>query len=552
MPRPIAVNTGAKKNKTVKRGNIEIASSPDITAGSESLTWYTSVPPGSGIVFVTDSYVQGYSTLGNARPIFYYCPSNSDIDIKNTINGLPDRVGQTPFGDAASALAWVASSNNYQIVNKEADHILLDNLKLQYEIDNMTSYPRGGSSWYDMQADSLSFTNANFVSSPHAVGSGQQAYTNSTEILNTDYHSIFFAIEFNSNGSYPNGYTGGWEKIFGFTGGGSDRSPGIWRWPSERRIHWRYDPNNSGCDFGKDSNYSEFDLNKVYFVGVTKNGSTATCYVNGVQVNQTSVSNPKTAGASPVRLFEYYTSGLAKISSLYVYNSVLTADEVKQLYYRSQIITSGLQSAFDSANVTSHKSNFTDNYWADLTNTSNIQSGFGNGNPSWANNFTDITICALIEKTAASNNNYACHPINKWNSGYNLNASFVLYFFDNYYGNNSDGLIGWYGYSNINGWTDITSGNYSYKMGVGEIAHIVLQRNSSGGQLWVNGEKVGSRGGATGTLGPTASYGTSDMGIYGPQPNAWSKVHQALFYNRELTDAEVIQNFKTVQHRIKK
>ena len=111
MPRPIAVNTGAKKNKTVKRGNIEIASSPDITAGSESLTWYTSVPPGSGIVFVTDSYVQGYSTLGNARPIFYYCPSNSDIDIKNTINGLPDRVGQTPFGDAASALAWVASSN---------------------------------------------------------------------------------------------------------------------------------------------------------------------------------------------------------------------------------------------------------------------------------------------------------------------------------------------------------------------------------------------------------------------------------------------------------
>lgn len=552
MPRPTAVNTGIKKNKTIKRGNIEIASSPDIVSGSDSLTWYSSVPPGNGIIFVTDSYIQGYSTLGNARPLFYSSPSTSDGDILNTINGLPDRVGQSRFTDVATALAWVASSNKYQITNKEADHILLDNLKVQYEIDNMSSYPRGGSSWYDMQSNALHFTNANFVSSPYALGSGQQAYTDSTSILDTDYHSIFFAIEFNSNGSYPNGYTGNWEKIFGFTGGGSDRSPGIWRWPSERKIHWRYDPGNSGCDFGKNSSYEEFDLDKVYFVGVTKNGSTATCYVNGVQVNQTSVSNPKTAGSSPLRFFEYYTSGLAKISSLYIYNSVLSADDVKQLYYRSQIVTTGLQSAFDSANVVSHKSNFTNNYWADLTNTSNIQGGFGNGNPSWANNINEITICALIEKTSASNNNYACHPINKWNAQYSLNASFVLYFFDNYYGNGSDGLIGWYGYATDNGWTDITAGNYSYRMNPGEIAHIVLQRNSSGGQLWVNGEKIGNKGGGTGLLGPSNVYATYDMGIYGPQPAAWAKVHQALFYNRELTDNEIRQNFKAVQHRIKK
>jgi hypothetical protein len=502
-------------------------------------------------VFATDSYAQGYSTLANARPLFYYCNSTSDSDIINAVNGLPDRVGSAAFTDAASALAWVASSNKYQIINKEADHVLLDNLKVQHEIDSMTSYPRAGTTWYDMQANSLHFVNSNFVSSPYALGSGQQAYTDSTSILDTDYHSIFFAIEFNSNASYPNGYTGGWEKIFGFTGGGSDRSPGIWRYPSERRIHWRYDPSNSGCDFGKNSNYDEFDLNKVYFVGVTKNGGTATCYVNGVQVNQTSVSNPKTAGSSPLRFFEYYTSGLAKISSLYIYNTVLTGDEVKQLYYRSKLVTNGLQSAFDSANVVSHKSSFNDNIWADLTNVDNIQSNFGNGNPSWANNFTDITICALIEKTSASNNSYACHPINKWNSGYNVNASFVLYFFDNYYGNGSDGLIGWYGYTSNNGWTDITGGNYSYRMIPGEIAHIVLQRNSSGAQLWVNGEKIGGRGGGTGTLGPnTAGY--SDIGVYGPTPAAWAQVHQALFYNRELTDAEIIQNFQAVQHRIKK
>ena len=67
----------------------------------------------------------------------------------------------------------------------------------------------------------------------------------------------------------------------------------------------------------------------------------------------------------------------------------------------------------------------------------------------------------------------------------------------------------------------------------------------------VNGVKIGTRGGGTGTLGPnTAGY--SDIGVYGPQANAWAKVHQTLFYDRELTDAEIAQNFKAVQHRIKK
>ena len=96
----------------------------------------------------------------------------------------------------------------------------------------------------------------------------------------------------------------------------------------------------------------------------------------------------------------------------------------------------------------------------------------------------------------------------------------------------------------------MTGGNFSYRMNVGEIAHIVYQRNTYGGQMWVNGMKMGSRGGGTGTLGlNNAAY--SDIGIYGPQPAAWAKVHQALFYNRELTDAEIVQNFNAVQHRIK-
>jgi hypothetical protein len=157
-----------------------------------------------------------------------------------------------------------------------------------------------------------------------------------TDILNTDYHSIFFKIRFNSTATYPESYTGGWDKIFGFDAN-TDRSPGIWRWPGERSIHWRYDPSNSGCDFGKTGagTGNQFDLNTWYFVGVTTNGSTAISYVNGVAVSTQSVSFPKTAGSGQIRIFGGYSGdkpGITSLNNLYIFNRVLSPIECKSLF----------------------------------------------------------------------------------------------------------------------------------------------------------------------------------------------------------------------------
>ena len=157
--------------------------------------------------------------------------------------------------------------------------------------------------------------------------------TDSTSLLNTDTHSIFFMIRFNTTSSYvSNGYSGSWDKIFSFNAGGSDRSPGIWRWPSQRYIHWRYDPGNSGCDFGKNSSNQDFDIDTWYYIGVTKNGASTVMYVNGLSVGTGSVSNPKTAGNASIVLFEYYPTDLASMGLLQVYNRVLSGDEVFQNY----------------------------------------------------------------------------------------------------------------------------------------------------------------------------------------------------------------------------
>jgi hypothetical protein len=150
--------------------------------------------------------------------------------------------------------------------------------------------------------------------------------------LDNDVHSIFFSVRFNSTATYPNSFTGSWDKIFTFNCGGSDRSPGIWRYPSQRYLHWRYDPGNTGCDFG-DIGGGDFALNKWYYVGVTKNGTTATTYVNGVSVTAASVSNPKTSGNASITFFEGHTVGdITNMSCCHIYNRVLNATEVADNY----------------------------------------------------------------------------------------------------------------------------------------------------------------------------------------------------------------------------
>ncbi len=44
------------------------------------------------------------------------------------------------------------------------------------------------------------------------------------------------------------------------------------------------------------------------------------------------VSNPKTAGNSVIRMFDYYTSEIMEIKGLWIYNRALSAAEVAQNY----------------------------------------------------------------------------------------------------------------------------------------------------------------------------------------------------------------------------
>jgi len=209
------------------------------------------------------------------------------------------------------------------------------------------------------------------------------------------------------------------------------------------------------------------------------------------------------------------------------------------------IVTNGLVMAFDSTYTLGYPLSGTTMY--DMSS-GNSFSDTDFGNPSWANNISAFTVCLLITKTATGTG-YANHPINKWNSGYNVNASFILYHFENYLGNGQDGVLGWYGYGSASGWANI--GTYGFAvMSVGQTFWVGFQFNNvNGGLAWKNGAASGSRSGYVGNLGPT-NYGPSNMYMYLPSQIGTGYISHILYYNRELTDAEMVQNYNAVSSRV--
>jgi len=205
-------------------------------------------------------------------------------------------------------------------------------------------------------------------------------------------------------------------------------------------------------------------------------------------------------------------------------------------YNGPNIVTNGLVLHLDNGNTKSYPG--TGSSWVDLIS----NTLFTGGNYDWANDINEITINVYLQKTALDNVNYATHPVNKWNSGTG-NASFVLYHFGNYQGNGDDGRFYFYITTANNGWV----GHYVGTLGLYEKAHLCFQYNSStGSQVWLNGIKVGERSGFRGALGVA---GSSGLTIYGPIDFGQTIVHNISFYNRDISDSEVIQNYNAIKSR---
>jgi len=161
--------------------------------------------------------------------------------------------------------------------------------------------------------------------------------------------------------------------------------------------------------------------------------------------------------------------------------------------------------------------------------------------------YSQLTVMTWVTKNSY-HTDYAQHAISKWyGSGQGLgNASLILYHFGDYNGNGADGKFGWY-----SGLGNSWSGSRSTTLDVGETALLTFQYTTNVGmQSWKNSSPIGGRSNANKGDGGYQNTGNS-MGIYigESSSNVYQKLHQVLMYDRELSDAEILQNYNATKSR---
>lgn len=411
-------------------------------------------------------------------------------------------------------------------------------------------------------------------------GSGGNYWnTAATSLLNTDTHTISMWIKFNSTTAWPNSWNNTWEKFFGHPGPTSDRSPGLWRWPSNRYVHWRYDPGNTSADHGpitNDATFAEnpnnpnFVMDTWYHTCVTKNGAVAKNYINGspIGVDRT-VANPKAAYSSNIYFYEAYGGASMQIDGLQVYNRVLSNAEVLQNYtalrgrYEQYPSNYRLVFSVDASNPASYSGTGTVvNEISGRQITGTMSNVTYNGNAVdytgtnvggfWSFNGTNSGIAFQNDtihdiSTGAVTAEVWVKPANFSQNGFFIEKGVVNSQYSLFIAGNA---LYWR--------TQVTGGGHDSVitptnfMNTTEWHHVVGTYSSGNKNIYINGVKVSSTAAATGIFGVNAE-GMS-LGRHGTPNSYWynGQIGEARVYNRQLTDAQVLYNYNITKGRYAK
>jgi hypothetical protein len=136
----VAYNSGTVTAYGTKYGNNEVgAVSNDFRTNNGGLTWYNSPTYDNDYVIISNSYDLGYSTQGNAKPLFWV--ATSDADFLSRVNKLHDRKGQSAFDTVANAITWINASNKYYLLNQPSS---VPSAQFHYDPGNTSSYSGSG------------------------------------------------------------------------------------------------------------------------------------------------------------------------------------------------------------------------------------------------------------------------------------------------------------------------------------------------------------------------------------------------------------------------
>jgi hypothetical protein len=547
MSRPIAYNASGPLSGSIRGGNVNYT----VDSGNRDYTTFASkkwVPSADGaapIVFVTDTYTQGFELNPSlAVPLFYSCAGTGSAAIVYTANRVPGSPGN--YSDANVALNDLITARGYFILesNDPFEGVDADSLALDLDASKMSSYPQTGTSWRDLSGNGI--TNA-LVNGPTWNSNGWFTFDgtddygiNTNSLLNITGNVTINAWIRHSGTGDPYGNYASKDANLGYRmrRDGTSGSP-LWLYAS-----------------GNNTVGGAIYDNLWYMVTGVFSSTGLRGYINGNLV--ASNSNPYASTPSGPFYIGAFVVGSelfgGNMMGLQVYNKALTQSDIKQNYFGAPIVTDGLVFAVDANNIVSYPKSGT----------------------AWYNLTGSITNGSLVNGPTFS-------PVN--------GGSIVFDGTDDYVNvsNGMNALVGtnqvtfsaWIRRSSTTSyWAGIISNKINLAEGIALLVNptskIFFQYDSTSGVYAIDGgatletnvwynivgiyDNVGLKTYLNGVLNDSAadagksiaSAGNMDIVIGAHQPISSyfpGEIANVKIYNRGLTAAEVLQNYQSEQYR---
>jgi hypothetical protein len=541
----------------------------------------SSVPFGTwcNICFtVSPTYIQFYL---NGVPQYGTARLNN---ASSTIGMNSLSIGRRPIVDSAVNSFINAKISNTQIYNRALSpqevlqnynaqksrfgiyDIVQSGLTFNYSASNYLSYPRSGTTWYDMLSNS---NNGTLINGPtFKTGSTPSIqFDGSNDYVQTDYSGIVgtnprtLSIWFKPDVTQD-------KNLLGYGTASSQTMWDILLYQGNVGVHLY----NSGAEAGTPYNVGEWQN-----ITFTYTHPTIKSYMNGVYKNSHSNSSINTGSSVKLNLckggYDGYNYFDGEMSDVHIYNRELSPQEIVQNYEARRIAygatgytTSGLTLNLDAGNYASYPT--TGTKWVD------ISGNYNNGNlingPTWSS-VTGGTF------TFDGTDDYGSFSTNNLPSG-NSEISFDCWvrwggLFSTIYG---EFVMGYGDDSGPNKVPVIlinTSNQARFEFGSGSGA--VISSSTISPNSWVNitatYNKSSTKIYLNGVLNGTTSYGSANIvpngsngyngGIgtlfsqYGNKnsPSRYGSfsgnISSVRIYNVALSDAEILQNYNALKGR---
>jgi len=327
MPNYIKYST-TTQTLALKSGDYYIGTG-DVRKGPTSTTdyWSCIIPPTSGYTV--------YLNKASNGPSIYTC--NNDTDLINITN----RIASQSYTSATECLVYYLGQNDKLCANIDYPTIVTNGLVLDVDAGFVASYPRSGTTWYDLTSNS---NNGTLTNGPtfNSDNNGSIVFDGSNDIINFGNNNLGIDVSNKSMMAWVRlGSIAGISGIIDkdFDNGGADYGGwGFWV-GSDRKLWWWVQGNQDIRDNGAAS----VGTNTWSHIAVVWNESAdnARFFINGTLNSSRTNTNAveKSSGTANLVIGAFragpgggqaFVNG--RIANALVYNRILSDSEVLQNY----------------------------------------------------------------------------------------------------------------------------------------------------------------------------------------------------------------------------